>query len=117
MIRPAPLSLRSRRPIFPAVVLLGVAAFASAPALAQNGPQVELQGYVAQRCWAAGFSSGAGGSASARCNHVAPLLRSHVRTISVEDRMGEISPGADKATRPDQQSARTAWEIIVSPQL
>lgn len=96
-------------------LLLGSAALSSGSATAQNGGEVGLYGYVAPRCWAAGSSSSAQGSGSARCNQVAPLLRSNVRMFSMEG----PPVTSTRTARADaaQQSSRTALEIIVSPQL
>jgi len=88
----------------------------AAPAQAQDGPQVDIYGYVAPRCWVAKAPSGIE-MVEARprviCNQAAPKLASSVRALKVDGTLAERA----QPTVPGQLSGRKALEIIVSPQI
>ncbi|NIJ18680.1 hypothetical protein FHS95_000349 [Sphingomonas naasensis] len=89
------------------------------PAAAQNGPQVDLYGYVAPRCWVANpvMLQPAADTAISRprviCNQATPRLSTNVRTLEADGtRIQRVQQSV-----PAQQSGRAALEIVVSPQI
>lgn len=91
----------------------------AAPAQAQSGPQVDLYGYVAPRCWVANPSMLQPIAEAPRprviCNQSTPALKSQVRTLNADGTLAEVLP--PQPTTPAQLSGRAALEIVVSPQL
>lgn len=102
------------------LVLTGLAS--AAPAMAEEVNPVAIYGEVAPRCWVAEpmkmvVSNGAVQATSGRaiCNQARPLLASQVRMIGSDGVMIKRVPlTADRAV---PVSARTALEIVVTPQL
>jgi hypothetical protein len=92
----------------------------AAPVAAQTGPQIDLYGYVAPRCWVTRVATveplaeAQAPRARVICNQATPALRSQVRALNPDGTLSER-----RALQPTsgQQSGRTALEIIVSPQL
>ncbi|GLV23237.1 hypothetical protein TomMM35A_30780 [Sphingobium sp. TomMM35A] len=80
------------------------------PVQAQAGAQFDVVGHVAPRCWVsnAALLPQPATQGSAICNQARPALQSRVRVLE--------TPGTAQPLGP-QLSARTALEIIVSPQL
>jgi len=94
-----------------------------APAAAQTGPQVDLYGYVAPRCWVVSAKAlqPVADAPLLRprviCNQATPALRSQVRALNADGTLAErLRPLADSRPAGEQQSGRAALEIIVSPQ-
>jgi len=89
------------------------------PVQAQTGPQVEIYGYVAPRCWVANpaaLGPVAGVPESLPrviCNQATPRLQSNVRTLNADGTRVERVEQTD----PAQLSGRAALEILVSPQI
>ncbi len=80
------------------------------PVQAQAGAQFDIVGHVAPRCWVsnAALLPQPATQGSAICNQARPALQSRVRVLETA---GTLQPLASET------SARTALEIIVSPQL
>lgn len=91
----------------------------AAPAQAQDGPQIDIYGYVAPRCWVASQPAAQPIADTALprprviCNQAAPALQSNVRALNADGTLAERI----RQSGPDQLTARAALEIIVSPQL
>lgn len=89
------------------------------PASAQNGPQVDLYGYVAPRCWVANpvtlQPAADAGVSRPRviCNQATPRLSTNVRTLDADGTRVQRVQQSD----PAQLSGRAALEIVVSPQI
>jgi hypothetical protein len=84
------------------------------PAQGQAGPQVDLYGYVAPRCWVADpetFRPIADAPLPrVICNQATPMLKSQVRTLNADGTLAE-------RVHSQQLPARAALEIVVSPQI
>jgi len=87
------------------------------PLEAQTGPQVELNGFVAPRCWVASpatlqpIADTPASRPRVICNQATPRLQSNVRTLNADGTLERVRP-----TTAAQQSGRAALEIVVSPQ-
>lgn len=91
----------------------------AATAQAQDGPQIDIYGYVAPRCWVASqpapqpVADMAVPRPRVICNQATPALRSNVRALNADGTLAERV----RQSGSDQLSARAALEIVVSPQL
>jgi len=92
------------------------------PTMAEEVNQIGVYGEVAPRCWVADPLKIAPANAApqvsatrAICNHARPVLASEVRMIGSDGALLKRMPTATKGT--ESLSARTALEIVVTPQL
>ena len=104
-ISPPASSQTVKRPLAWAAAILFLA-----PVQAQAGAQFDIVGHVAPRCWVsnAALLPQSATPGSAICNQARPALQSRVRVLETAGTLQPLGP---------QPSARTALEIIVSPQL
>lgn len=115
-----PARLISNRIVRAALILSGMG-FA-APAMAEEVNQIAVYGEVAPRCWVADPLKIAPANAApqvttvrAICNHARPVLASEVRMIGSDGALMKRMPAA--TDRTESIPARTALEIVVTPQL
>lgn len=93
------------------------------PVQAQNGPQIDLYGYVAPRCWVARSApfQPAAETAAPRprviCNQAVPRLSENIRALGDDGMLVQRVQPAAAADRAAQLSGRTAMEILVSPRI
>lgn len=94
------------------------------PAQAQTS-QVDIYGYVAPRCWVSNASTWQPSMDAATlppraiCNQSAPHQESRMRALNADGTLSAQMIPVAFTTGPGlpQQTARTAMEIVVSPQL
>lgn len=109
-------------PIVRAALLAAAIGFA-VPAAAEEIHQIAVYGEVAPRCWVANptrintsaVPSPTGGRAI--CNQARPVLVSEMRLIGADGTLMARNPVTATRTAPAPLSARTALEIVVTPQL
>lgn len=89
-------------------------------AFANPGPQIDVTGHVAPRCWIANPASlrsaldGASINGRAMCNQATPMIQSAMREINAD---GTLASQMQSSARPVQFGGRAAMEITISPQL
>lgn len=101
-----------------ALAALPIAMACAAPAAAESGAQIAIHGEVAPRCWVADPATVAARPARASadgraiCNQAPPRLVSKIRALQEDGTLADHRLQAASAL-----SARTALEIVVSPQV
>ncbi|USI75864.1 MULTISPECIES: hypothetical protein [unclassified Sphingopyxis] len=118
-----PTRLISNRIARVALVLTGLNL--AAPAMAEEVNQIAVYGEVAPRCWVVDpmkiVATNAAPkviSARAICNHGRPVLASEVRMVDSDGLLIKRVPAAtERPVAAASLSARTALEIVVTPQL